>query len=187
MSEVGKKVIVCVTGGISAYKACDLIIGLKARGCDVRVIMTENAKQFITTMTLAVLSKHPVMHDMWAERQGTVDHIDVARWADAFVVYPASYDIIGKFANGLADDLLSTVFPALPKHTPKIIFPAMNNFMYHSPALAKNIAFLEENYFELTVTQTRIGNLACGDQADGCLLHPRDAVNIILSKMGLKP
>jgi len=167
-------VILGVTGGIAAYKSCDLINMLRKDGHDVRVIMTENAKQFITPMTLATLSKHPVMDNMWEERKGTVDHIDVATWAELFVVYPATANIIGKFANGIADDLLSTVFLALPHTTQKVIFPAMNTNMYKNPAVQRNCKTVGAY-----VTETRTGMLACNVEGEGCLLQPKRAMEIL--------
>lgn len=166
--------ILAVTGGIAAYKACDFINALKRQGHDVRVIMTEHAKQFITALTLATLSKHPVMDDMWQERRGTVDHIEVATWAQNFLVYPATANIIGKFANGIADDLLSTVYLALPGHVNRIIYPAMNTNMYNSVAVRRNLEQLRQD--GCFVSATREGNLACGTQGVGCLLQPDKAL-----------
>ena len=88
-------VIVGVSGGIAAYKVCDVVSGLRSKGYDVRVIMTENAKQFITPMTLSTLSRHPIMDNMWAERNGNVEHIEVAKWCNLFVVYPATARFTG--------------------------------------------------------------------------------------------
>ena len=171
-------VIVAVTGGIAAYKSCDLINALRREGHDVRIIMTEHAKNFITPMTLATLSKHPVMDNMWQEIKGTVDHIDVAVWAELFVVYPATANIIGKFANGIADDLLSTVFLALPQMTQKVIFPAMNTNMYRNPVVKRNRENLSENV-STYVTSTRTGMLACNTEGEGCLLQPNKAMEIL--------
>lgn len=167
-------IILAVTGGIAAYKACDLINMLRKQGHDIRVIMTENAKQFITPMTLSTLSRHPVMDDMWQERRGSVEHIEVATWAEVFMVYPATANIIGKFANGIADDLLSTVYLALPSTVNKIIYPAMNTNMYGSFAVIRNIEQLRAD--GCFVSATREGNLACGTSGVGCLLQPDKAL-----------
>ena len=188
-------VLIGVTGGISAYRVCDLILGLKQNKCDVRVIMTENAKQFITPMTISTLSKHPIMDNMWDEVKGNIDHIDIGKWADKFVVYPATANIIAKFANGIADDLLSTVYLALPqtpaptpqdhfdggdkyKVVKRIVFPAMNTNMLRHPATQRNISRIEGD--GAIVTGTRETMLACGDYGYGALLNPRDAVEVIL-------
>ena len=169
-------IILAITGGIAAYKACDLINMLRKEN-DVRVIMTEHAKEFITPLTLATLSRHPVMDNMWEERRGTVDHIEVATWAELFIVYPATANMIGKFANGIADDLLSTVFLALPQTTQKVIFPAMNTNMYENPIVQKNLESLRS--YKCFIGETRTGQLACGTEGKGCLLQPKDAMKIL--------
>jgi len=175
-------IILAVTGGIAAYKACDLIGLLKKGGHNVRVIMTKNAKEFITPLTLATLSKHPVMDNMWTERQGNVDHIDhidVATWANVFVVYPATANIIGKFAGGIADDTLSTAFLALPSKVIKLIFPAMNTEMFNNPIVKHNSEFLQATLQNTFIMLTREGMLACGVKGAGCLLQPKDAIHYI--------
>lgn len=172
-----KNVILGVSGGIAAYKACDLITGLKVNGYDVRVIMTAHAKEFITPMTLATLSTHPVMDNMWAEIKGNVDHIDTAKWAEIFVVYPATANVIAKFANGIADDLLSTVYLALPPDVVKVVCPAMNTRMLEHPATQRNIGqLIQDNVY---VTDTREAMLACGDKGKGAVLKPKEAVEFI--------
>ena len=175
-------ILVAVTGGISAYKACDFIIGLQKNGHEVRVIMTDNAKEFITPMTLATLSKHPVMNDMWMERND-VEHIEIGKWADAFIVYPATANIIAKFANGIADDTLSTVYLGLPRRVQKFVYPAMNTNMLNHPATQRNILAIGDD--EVYVADTRMTLLACGDEGFGALLKPRDAVKWFLEKVVL--
>jgi phosphopantothenoylcysteine synthetase/decarboxylase len=170
-------VILGVSGGIAAYKSCDVISGLRSKDFDVRVIMTDNAKQFITPMTLSTLSRHPVMDNMWAERDGKVEHIDVAKWGTVFVVYPATCNIIAKFANGIADDLLSTVYLALPSDVIRIVFPAMNTNMLNNPVTQRNLEQLKRD--GVLVQDTRETELACGDIGKGGVLKARDAVAII--------
>jgi len=167
-------VILGVTGGISAYKSADFIIGLQKTGHDVRVIMTDNAKQFITPLTLATLSKNPVMNDMWIERPD-VEHIDVGKWADAFLVYPATANTIAKFAHGIADDTLSTVYLALPNKVIKGIYPAMNTNMLNHRATKENVHTIFERD-GVCSSNTREAMLACGDVGYGGLLSPREAV-----------
>jgi phosphopantothenoylcysteine synthetase/decarboxylase len=172
-------VLLGISGGIAAYKACDLITGLKANGHDVRVIMTKHAKEFITPMTVATLSTHPVMDNMWAEIKGNVEHIDTAKWTEVFIVYPATANIIAKFANGIADDLLSTVYLALPKTVQKFVFPAMNTNMLMHPATLRNIRrIVDDGVF---VADTRTSKLACGDVGKGAVLSPRDAVECVFT------
>jgi len=170
-------IIVGITGGIACYKACDLITGLKAQGHDVRVIMTDSATKFITPLTLSTLSNHPVMNDMWVERNGLVEHIEVAKWSEIFVVYPATANIIAKFSCGIADDLLSTVYLALPKKTIKIVFPAMNTNMLEHFTTVRNIEMLKVH--GTWVAATIETKLACGDVGNGGVMKPRDAIEFI--------
>ena len=174
-------ILIGITGGISAYKSCDLILGLQKTGHEVRIIMTDNAKEFITPMTIATLSKNPVMNDMWVERKD-VEHIEVAKWANAFVVYPATVNIIAKFAHGIADDTLSTVYLALPYGVKKIVFPAANTNMFRHHSVQRNLRILEID--GVTVTKTRTTTLACGDLGEGGLLKPREAVDLINGLIG---
>ena len=174
-------ILLGVTGGIAAYKACDLINMLRKQDYDVRVIMTEHAKQFITPMTLSTLSRHPVMDDMWSERKGDVEHIDIGKWADGLVLYPATFNIIGKFSSGICDDLLSTVFQAIPCDKKRIIFPSMNNIMWENKILQKNISLLKEVYgSEIRIVEPIDGRLACGDVGKGKLVSPPKAVKEIV-------
>jgi phosphopantothenoylcysteine decarboxylase/phosphopantothenate--cysteine ligase len=179
-------IVIAVTGGIAAYKSCDLINVLKKEGHNVRCIMTENAKQFITPLTLASLSGHAVMDNMWAERDD-IGHIEVAKWANIFIVYPATANIIAKFSNGIADDLLSTVFLALPWTVKKIICPAMNTCMWENKATQRNVNVLvKDDCFILGPVD---GKLACGDVGKGKIVSVKDVVSMVqylTSGMALK-
>ena len=171
------KILVGISGGISAYKSADLILGLQKTGHEVRVVMTDNAKEFITPLTLTTLSKHVVMSDMWDDKyKRDVEHIEVANWANAFIVYPATANIISKFANGIADDTLSTVYLALPDSVRKriFVFQAMNTNMLFHPATLRNVSRLKGDGVD--VPDTRETVLACGDRGFGGLMKPRDAV-----------
>ena len=163
-----KTIILGVSGSIAAYKAADLTSRLVKAGHDVHVVMTENASEFITPLTLQSLSKRLVHIDVMTEPQADkINHIELAKQADLFVVAPASANIIGKLANGLADDLLTTVALALESQVPKLIAPAMNTQMYLNPAVQKNLATLKEyGYAEI---QPREALLACGDYGPGAL------------------
>ena len=120
-----KKILLGVTGGIAAYKAANFTSLLKKRGYEVKIIMTENATKIITPLTLETLSKNPVCVDMWHEKAHyEVEHISLAHWADVVVILPATYNIVGKIANGIADDMLSTVIAATNK--PVFFALAMN-------------------------------------------------------------
>lgn len=169
-------VVVGISGGIAAYMAGGLILGLQKTGHEVRVIMTDNATKFITPITIATLSKNPIMQSMWVESKD-VEHIEVGKWADMFVVYPATANIIAKFANGIADDTLSTVYLALPWGVESMVFPAMNSNMYRHNATQRNISILMQDGVKVTATRTTV--LACGDEGEGGLLKPREAVGMI--------
>lgn len=132
-----------VSGGIAAYKAAEIVRGLTRAGADVRVIMTENATRFITPLTLRTLSGHPVRSGIWdMSEDETVRHIDLTRQIDAFVVAPATANVLGKFAHGIADDLLSTFYVSVVK--PVVLAPAMNTRMWLHPATQDNVRVLRE-------------------------------------------
>ena len=178
------KVLLGVTGSIAAYKACDIISGLKSNGHDVKVIMTESAKQFITEMSLASISGNLVTTTMWNELNGKIDHIELAKWADIFVIAPATANIISKIANGICDDVLSTIACVIEGKTiPKFIAPAMNTSMWDSPRTQINLTALtsrDSNPFsQYIVIPPDSGLLACGDTGEGKLAKPRKIVEII--------
>jgi phosphopantothenoylcysteine decarboxylase/phosphopantothenate--cysteine ligase len=168
-----------ISGGIAAYKACDIISGFKYLGWDVKVVMTKNAKEIITPTTLASLSGHPVLCDMWEDAVGgSIDHIKAVQgWANIFLVAPATANVIGKFANGIADDYLSTIYMAAD--CPKAVAPAMNSFMYKSPAVQRNIAQLKED--GVHIIDPVIGMLACGYEGPGKLPKPRTIVTDVIA------
>ena len=140
-----KRIILAVSGSISAYKAADLTSRLKKKGYDVHVIMTEAAQAFITPLTLQVLSKNPVHTDVMEEKLAErINHIDVGKEADLFIVAPASANTIAKLAYGLADNMLTATALALPSTTPKLIAPAMNTKMYENPLTKKNLDTLHD-------------------------------------------
>lgn len=189
------KILLGVTGSIAAYKACDIISGLKANGHDVKVIMTESAKQFITEMSLASISGNVVTTTMWNELNGTIDHIDLAKWANVFVIAPATANIIAKIANGICDDVLSTIACVIEgKSIPKFIAPAMNTSMWESPRTQRNLLSLQQyNNKEIIHKHLHIkrynviapieGLLACGDVGEGKLANTRDIVEAIQLKL----
>jgi len=172
------KILMGITGGIAAYKACDVISGLKVTGHDVIVIMTDSAQKFVTPLTFATLSQNPVMTTMWSDNY-EIDHIEAAKWCEVFVIVPATLNTISKFANGIADNLLSTVFAAIPKDTPKLIFPAMNKDMLLSPGMVRSTMILGKEHFGCFVYETVEKRLACGDVGKGGLMKPRDIVEQI--------
>ena len=161
-----KKIVLGITGGIAAYKAAELTRALIKAGAEVRVIMTRSAQEFVTALTFQTLSQGPVYTDMFAPTD-TYDmaHISLAEFADAFVIAPATANIIGKIASGIADDLLSTTIMAQNK--PTLICPAMNDKMLASPAVQDNIRKLKSYGYE--VMESGVGELACKTTGSGRL------------------
>ena len=140
-----KTIVLAVSGSISAYKAADLSNQLTKLGYQVHVLMTEAATQFITPLTLQVLSKNPVHLDVMKEDDPkVVNHIELAKQADLFVVAPASANTIAKLAHGIADNIVTATALALPTDTPKLIAPAMNTKMYDNPLTQRNLQILQE-------------------------------------------
>ena len=172
----GKKIALGVTGGIAVYKAVDLVSRLRKQGAEVRVIMTEHAQEFVTPLTFKEISGNKVAVSMWDSNQEfNVEHISLANWADAFVVAPATANILAKMANGIADDLLSTTL--LAAQAPIIVCPAMNTGMYQNPITQENIAKLEAH--GVTVMPPAVGFLACGVSGPGRLPEPQQIVEFI--------
>ena len=172
-----KNILVGVCGGIAAYKTANIISKLKKKGHNVKVIMTENATKIITPLTLETLSRNKVVVDMWDINRGyEVEHISLADWADVVLIAPATYNIVGKVANGIADDMLSTVISACTK--PKYFALAMNVNMYENPILRDNIEKLKkyENYYFIEADE---GFLACNVNAKGRLKNEDDIVEIL--------
>lgn len=172
----GKKIALGVTGGIAVYKAVDLVSRLRKQGAEVRVIMTEHAQQFVTPLTFKEISGNKVAVSMWDSNQEfNVEHISLANWADAFIVAPATANILAKMANGIADDLLSTTL--LAAQAPIIVCPAMNTGMYQNPITQENITKLEAH--GVTVMPPAVGYLACGVSGPGRLPEPQQIVEFI--------
>lgn len=164
----GKCVVLGVTGGIAAYKAADIVSRLRKRECEVACVMTRNATRFITPLTLETMSEQPVVTDLF-ERPATwdVEHIALAKRADAFLIAPASANVIAKMANGIADDFLTTT--VLATKAPILIAPAMNTGMYENPATQHNIGILRER--GVRFVGPGAGRLACGDIGAGRLIE----------------
>ena len=174
-------IVVGITGGIAAYKACGIVSYLKREGADVDVIMTDNACQFITPLTLETLSGNKVVTDMF-ERPDYIDvkHISLAKKADLFLIVPATANIIGKVANGIADDMLSTTIMATS--APVVFAPAMNNGMYENGIVQDNMKKLKSYGYKFI--DPEVGHLACGYDAKGKL--PKNEVIIDYVKVLVK-
>ncbi len=176
-------IVIGITGGIAAYKACGIINYLKSEGANVDVIMTKNACEFITPLTLETLSGNKVITDMF-ERPDYIDvkHISLARKADLFLIVPATANIIGKVANGIADDMLSTTIMATK--APVIFAPAMNNGMYENPIVQNNLEKLRSYGYK--IIEPVIGHLACGYEANGKLASNETIIEFLKNEMGVK-
>ncbi|OQP05298.1 bifunctional phosphopantothenoylcysteine decarboxylase/phosphopantothenate--cysteine ligase CoaBC [Geobacillus sp. 44B] len=172
----GKNILLCVTGGIAAYKAAALTSQLTQRGANVKVIMSEGACQFITPLTFQALSRNEVYVDTFAEKNpAVIAHIDLADWADLVLVAPATANTIGKLANGIADNMITTTL--LATKAPVWIAPAMNVHMYEHPAVQANIETLYR--FGYRFIEPSEGYLACGYVGKGRLEEPEKIIKNI--------
>ena len=169
-------VVIGVTGGIASYKVCGIINYLKMEGANVYVIMTKNACEFITPLTLETLSGNKVVSDMFKRSDYIeVGHISLANKADLFLVIPASANIIGKVANGIADDMLTTTIMATT--APVIFAPSMNNKMYENPIVHNNIEKLKSYGYKIITPS--VGHLACGYDGVGKLPKSEEIIDYV--------
>lgn len=173
-----KNIVLGVTGGIAVYKAADLVSRLVKKGYNVDVIMTEAAEEFLNSLTFQTMSNNPVYRDMFQNvKNYDVEHISLAKKADIILVAPATANTIGKIANGIADNLLTTVIMA---SSSKVIFaPAMNTEMYNNPIVQENMKKLEELSYEFI--DPGVGLLACGDYGAGKMAEPAEIVEYLES------
>jgi phosphopantothenoylcysteine decarboxylase/phosphopantothenate--cysteine ligase len=174
-------VVLGVTGCIGAYKACEVLRDLQRREVDVHVVMTAAATRFVAPLTFEALSRHPVFHDQWA--LGTsrdIPHISLADAADLLLVAPATANILGKFARGIADDALSTLY--LATKAPVLVAPAMNVNMFEHPALQENLALLRAR--GVGIVEPGSGYLACGWLGRGRLAETGEIVDAAMAALG---
>lgn len=170
-----KNILVGVTGGIAAYKSAGIVSLLKKKGYNVKVVMTENATKIIGPLTLETLSRNRIYVDMWDENSHyEVEHITLADWADMVLIAPATFNIIGKVANGIADDMLTTVLSAVSIRKPVFFALAMNVNMYENPILKENIDKLKS--FGYRFIDAKEGFLACNCTAKGRMSEPEDII-----------
>jgi len=173
-----KNILVGVTGGIAAYKSAGIVSLLKKKGYNVKVVMTENATKIIEPLTLETLSRNRIYVDMWdSNPHYEVEHISLADWADMVLIGPATYNIIGKVANGIADDMLTTILAAVSVRKPVFFALAMNVNMYENPILKENINKLSS--FGYRFIDAEEGLLACNYSAKGRMSEPEDIVEEI--------
>ena len=175
-------IVLGVTGSIAAYKSADIISRLKKLGHEVDVILTESGSRIITPITLQTLSKNKVYMDMFEEiTPKEVKHISLAEKADLMLIAPATANIIGKIANGIADDFLSTVVMAAANTTPVYIAPAMNTNMYENPIVQANIEKLRSYGYRFIEPKESL--LACGTVGKGALADVDDIIKVIEGRM----
>ena len=173
-----KNILVGVTGGIAAYKSAGIVSLLKKKGYNVKVVMTENATKIIGPLTLETLSRNRIYVDMWdSNPHYEVEHISLADWADVVLIAPATYNIIGKVANGIADDMLTTILSAVSVRKPVFFALAMNVNMYENPILKENIDKLKS--FGYRFIDAEEGLLACNYNAKGRMSEPENIVDEI--------
>ena len=176
----GKHIIVAVSAGIAAYKAIEVVSRLRKKGAEVKVVMTRNATNIASPLTFGEISGHPVALDMFEQvHQWDVEHIALATWADAYVVVPATANVIGKIYAGIADDMLTTTIMATT--APKYLCPAMNTEMYNNPITQRNLEGLRSLGYH--IMDPAEGWLACGITGIGRLPEPEAIVDWLESKM----
>lgn len=181
----GKKIIVGVTGGIAAYKACEIVSRLVSYGAEVKVIQTQSSLEFVSKLTFFNLSKNPVYVDVFSdvnEKEFNVKHIELARWAELFVVVPATANVIAKFAYGIADDALSTTYLACTSK--KIICPAMNTNMWENENTQENVRKLAN--MGVAFIGPASGRLACNTTGIGRLENVEVIINEIVNELTIK-
>jgi phosphopantothenoylcysteine decarboxylase/phosphopantothenate--cysteine ligase len=172
----GHRLLLCVCGGIAAYKAADLVRRLREAGAEVRVAMTANATRFVGPATFQALSGQPVRSSLWDEAaEAAMGHIELARWASAVVVAPASANTLARLAHGLADDLVSTL--CLATEAPIAVAPAMNRVMWAHPATQANVATLRAR--GVLVIGPGSGGQACGETGEGRMAEPQQILHAL--------
>lgn len=172
-----KKILLGVTGGISIYKSPGICSLLRKQGAKVKVVMTKSATEFVKPITFQTMTDNYVHVDMFSDNPVTpnVEHIELAKWADIIVIAPATANTIAKFANGIGDNLLTSIF--LAHRSPVILVPAMNTFMLNSPANRENMQKLRDRGIKILGTHSDL--LACLDVGDGKMLEPEEIVEEI--------
>ena len=173
------RVLLCVTGGIAAYKACEVLRGLQKAGCDVRVAMTESARRFVGEVTFEALSGAPVAYDLFGHAETAIPHIQLSGWADVALVCPCTANVMAKVAHGIADDCVSATLLACD--VPVLVAPAMNTRMWENPATQDNLATREARGVSLVLPAE--GRLACGDVGTGKLASVDEIVDATLGEL----
>lgn len=176
----GKKIVLGITGSIAAYKSCLIIRSLVRRGAEVQVVVTPSGKEFITPLTLATLSQHPVISDFFSQRDGTWhSHVELGLWADAMIIAPCTASTMGKMAHGIADNMLVTTYLAM--RAPVFIAPAMDLDMYRHPSTQANMAILRS--FGNHIIAPESGFLASGLEGKGRMEEPERIVEVVAQSL----
>lgn len=183
MQLQGKKIILCVTGSIAAYKAAYLLRGLIKQGAEVQVVMTSCAKEFISPLTLSTLSGKPVLSDFFTRNDGQWNsHVDLGLWADLLLVAPATAATIGKMANGICDNLLVTTY--LSSKCPVMVAPAMDLDMFQHPSTKRNLELLKS--YGNIIIDPAVGELASGLSGKGRMEEPDVIIDLIVDFLNEK-
>ncbi len=178
-----RRVLLCVCGGIAAYKACEVLRGLQKAGCEVRVAMTADAERFVGKSTFEALTRHAVADDLYAYPETFIPHVDLAEWADLALVVPATANVMAKMACGLADDCVSAAL--LAAACPVMVAPGMNVHMWQNPATQANVKALQERGVKFVLPVE--GRLACGDVGAGKLADVETIVAAALDALSNEP
>ncbi len=177
MSLRNKKILLCVSAGIAAYKSVELVRRLREQGCEIRVAMSEHASEFVTSLTFQAVSGHEVVTQLFNNHDLAMPHIDLARWADFILVAPATADVLARIAHGFADALIPAI--CLVSEVPVALVPSMNRSMWENPATIANIEVLKQRQYLIWGPDK--GNQACGEVGLGRMLEPE----AILAACGL--
>ena len=171
-----KKILLIISGGISAYKSLEIIRLLKKRGATVKSILTKSAKEFVTPLSVASLSQEKVYDNLFShENESEMDHISLSRWSDLILVAPATANTISKLSTGSSDDLASTVILASDKEV--FLVPAMNVRMWEHPSTKENLQKLKSIGYQIIGPE--IGDMACGEYGEGKMTEPMNIINNI--------
>jgi phosphopantothenoylcysteine decarboxylase/phosphopantothenate--cysteine ligase len=205
-----KSVLIGICGGIASYKSCELVRLLVKNGHPVKVMMTEAATRFVSPLVFQELSRQPVYVDMFAPlemprllipktkaltgfsliKEADTRHISLAQWADLCVIAPLSANTLSKIANGICDNLVTTVVSALPKSTRILLAPAMNENMWKNPLIAGNVKKLSavggKSIKKYLIMTPRVGELACGDYGEGRMPEIKDIYKLIVQTLSKK-
>ena len=179
-SFLNKNILLCITGGIAAYKSAEILRLFKKNGADIRIVMTEAAKEFITPLTMQALSGNPIHNSLLDEKaEAAMSHIELAKWADIIIIAPCTAETMSKLAHGRADDLMGAVI--LASNAKTFIAPAMNVEMWRDPVTQNNLNILSQR--DLYFIGPASGEQACGDVGDGRMEEPLNIFNFIKNKV----